>query len=117
MNRNLFYQRFKKAGNIQISLKIVLTFSSCNSNFPRFSRSVNDLRRKPSIFIHFQEFFWTCIRYIRYMHTALQIRASQKSITTDFWPLIAHIYHVMIIMTGGFSRISLLFPRNYFERS
>ena len=48
--------------------------------------------------------------------TALQIRAVQRSITADLWPLTAHIYHVMIILTGGFSKRSffllLLFFRN-----
>ena len=36
--------------------------------------------------------------------TALQIRAGQRSITANLWPLTAHIYHVMIIVTGGFSK-------------
>ena len=40
----------------------------------------------------------------------LQIRAGQWSITTNLWPLTAHIYHVMIIMTVGFSKkLFLLF--------
>ena len=37
---------------------------------------------------------------------ALQIRASQQSITASLWPLTAHIYHVMIIVTRGFSKKS-----------
>ena len=53
--------------------------------------------------------------------TALQIRAGQRSITTNIWPLTAHIYHVIIIVTGGFSKKSFfhyyLFLRNSFERS
>ena len=36
--------------------------------------------------------------------TVLQIRASQRSITTNIWPLTAHIYHVMIFVTSGFSK-------------
>ena len=48
------------------------------------------------------------------IQAALQIRAGQRSITANLWlwPLIAHIYHVMIIMTGGFSKKS--FYHNYF---
>ena len=38
--------------------------------------------------------------------TALQIRAGQLSITTNLWPLTAHIYHVMIIVTRGFPKKS-----------
>ena len=34
--------------------------------------------------------------------TALQIRAGQQSITTNLQPLTAHIYHELIIVTGGF---------------
>ena len=37
----------------------------------------------------------------------LQRRTGQWSITSNIWPLITHIYHVMIIVTGGF-------PRNLF---
>ena len=42
------------------------------------------------------------------MQTALQIRAVQQSITASFWPLTTHIYHVTIIMTGEFSKISFI---------
>ena len=51
--------------------------------------------------------------------TALQIRAGRRSITASLRPLTAHIYHVMIIMTGGFSVKSFLslFPRKSFEQS
>ena len=41
--------------------------------------------------------------------TALQIRAGQRSITVNLPPLTAHIYHVMIIVTGGFSSKSFFF--------
>ena len=34
---------------------------------------------------------------------ALQIRAAERPITTNLWPLITHIHHVMIIVTGSFS--------------
>ena len=37
---------------------------------------------------------------------ALQIRAGQQSITVNLQPLTTHIYHVMIIVTGGFSEKS-----------
>ena len=37
---------------------------------------------------------------------ALQIRASQQSITASLWPLTAHSNHVMIIVTHGFSKKS-----------
>ena len=43
---------------------------------------------------------------------ALQIRISQWSSTTNLQPLIAHIYHVMIIVTSGFSK--KCFYYNYF---
>ena len=40
---------------------------------------------------------------------ALQIRAGQRSITANLPPLTVHIYHVMIIVTGSFSRKSLFY--------
>ena len=47
--------------------------------------------------------------YIHYVsYPALQIRAGQLSITINLWPLAAHIYHVMIIVTGGFSKKSFV---------
>ena len=48
---------------------------------------------------------------------ALQIRAGHRSINVNLWPLTVHIYHVMIIVIGGFSKKSflLLFSRNSFE--
>ena len=39
-----------------------------------------------------------------YTRPALQIRAGHGSITASLWLLTAHIYHVMIIVTGGFTR-------------
>ena len=45
----------------------------------------------------------------------LQIRAGQRSITANLWPLTAHIYCVMFIVTVGISKSFLLlqlFPRN-----
>ena len=36
----------------------------------------------------------------------LQIRASQWSVTANLWPLTVHIYHVMIIVAGVFSKKS-----------
>ena len=44
-----------------------------------------------------------------YLITALQIRTGQRSINVNLWPLTAHICHVMIMVTGGFSKKSLLF--------
>ena len=41
--------------------------------------------------------------------TVLQIRGGQQSITANLWPLTAHIYHVMIIVTGGFSKKSFYY--------
>ena len=43
----------------------------------------------------------------------------QEGISNWLFPLTAHIYHVMTIMTGGFSKKSflLLFPRNSSEQS
>ena len=40
--------------------------------------------------------------------SALQISAGQQPITTSLWPLITHICHVTIIVTGGFSKKSFL---------
>ena len=39
----------------------------------------------------------------------LHIRTGQQSITTNFQPLTAHIYQVMIIVTSGFSKKSFFF--------
>ena len=50
---------------------------------------------------------------VHLMLTALQIRASKQLITANVWPLTAHIYHVMIVMTGGFSNKSFLFIKNF----
>ena len=54
--------------------------------------------------------------------SALQIRVGQRSVTANLWPLTAHFYHVMIIVTGDFSKKSfllllLLFCINSFARS
>ena len=38
--------------------------------------------------------------------TALQIMADQQSITANLWPSTVNIYHVMIIVTSGFSKKS-----------
>ena len=46
--------------------------------------------------------------------SALQIRAGQWSITANLWPLTTHIYHVMIIVTGGFSKKSFYYYYFYF---
>ena len=55
--------------------------------------------------------------------SALQISVSQWSIIANLWPLTVHIYHLMIIVTGGFFKksffllILFLFLRNSFEWS
>ena len=41
--------------------------------------------------------------------SALQIKVSQWSITANLRPLTIHIYHVMIIVTIGFSKESFIF--------
>ena len=46
--------------------------------------------------------------------SALQIRAGQRSITANLGPLIAHIYYVMIILTGDFSKKSFYYCYYYF---
>ena len=48
------------------------------------------------------------------MPSVVQIRADQRSITANLWPLNAHIYHVMIIVTGGFSKKSFYYYYFYF---
>ena len=55
-------------------------------------------------------------------NTALQIKAGQRSITANLWPLTAHTYHLMIIVTGSFSKnffllILFLFSINSFGHS
>ena len=45
---------------------------------------------------------------------ALQIMAGQRSITANLWPFTAHIYHVMIIVTGGISKKSSYYQYFYF---
>ena len=44
-----------------------------------------------------------------------------RSITANLWSLTAYIYHIMIIVTAGFSKKSFLllflFPRNSIEQS
>ena len=48
----------------------------------------------------------------------LLFRGSSQSITTNIWPFTGHIYHVMITVTGGFSKKYFLsFPRKSFEQS
>ena len=55
--------------------------------------------------------------------TELQISAGQLSIAGNFWLLTVHIYHVMVIVSIGFSKkseyylllILSLFPRNSFK--
>ena len=42
------------------------------------------------------------------IHTVLQVRAGQRSITAKLWLLASHIYHVMIIVTSSFSKKSFL---------
>ena len=49
---------------------------------------------------------WICFLFFRSLLTALQIRASQRSITTSLWPLTAHMYYVMITATRGISKKS-----------
>ena len=41
--------------------------------------------------------------------TALQIRAGQRLVTANLWLLTAHIYRVMIIVTGSFSKNSFFY--------
>ena len=54
-----------------------------------------------------------------YFSTALQVSVGQRSITTNLQPLTTRIYHVMVIVNGGFSKkyFLLLFTRNSFEQS
>ena len=44
----------------------------------------------------------------------LQIRAGQRLISINLQPSTAHIYHVMIIVTGGFSKKSLIYPYYFY---
>ena len=49
---------------------------------------------------------WICFLFFHSLLTALQIRATQRSITTSLWPLTAHMYYVMITATRGISKKS-----------
>ena len=44
----------------------------------------------------------------------LQIRAGQRLISINLQPSTAHIYHVMIIVTGGFSKKSLIYQYYFY---
>ena len=55
---------------------------------------------------------WTYLGMGHY--PALQIRAGQWAITANLWPLTAHIYHVMIIVTSAFSKKSFYYYYFYF---
>ena len=52
--------------------------------------------------------FWT------FALSALQITASQQSITANLWHLTAHIYHAMITMIDGFSKIYYYYHYYYY---
>ena len=41
-----------------------------------------------------------------YSYTVLEIKNGQQLITVNPWSLSAHFYHIMIIVTGGFSKKS-----------
>ena len=51
-------------------------------------------------------YIYVYIYYVYMYHictySMLQIKASQQSITANLWPLTAHIYHTVIIVTSGF---------------
>ena len=51
--------------------------------------------------------------YIDITKSVLQIRAGQQSITANLWPLTSDIYHVMIIVTGGFSKKCFIFRSSH----
>ena len=50
--------------------------------------------------------YFHCFSFDGVAMSALQLTASKWSIITNLWPLTTHIYHVMIIVTGGFSKKS-----------
>ena len=68
-------------------------------------------------FIHYS--FWLITHVFPLCLYILQIRAGQRSITPNLWPLTTHIFHVMIIVTSEFSKkyFLILFPINSFEQS
>ena len=51
---------------------------------------------------------------IFYTFSALQLWTGQRSITANLWPLTAYIYHVMTIVTGGFSKKSFYYYFHYY---
>ena len=64
-----------------------------------------------NIYIHTHTHIYT---YIWLTISSLQIRTGQQSITANLRPLTAHIYHVMIIVTCGFSKKSFFYYYFYF---
>ena len=67
--------------------------------------SIISLESRNNVWIHALK-SPTHILFMLWYCAVLQITAGQRSITTNFWPLTAHIYHVMIIVTSGFSNKS-----------
>ena len=63
--------------------------------------------------IHYVDWVFSFFKISRQQHTqlevraVLQIRARQQSLTASVWPLTTHIYHVMIMVTVGFSKKSI----------
>ena len=67
-------------------------------------------------------FFMLAGTIIKMVQSVLQISAGHRTITAILWPLTAHLYHVMITVTSGFTKkrfllILFFIPRNSFERS
>ena len=70
------------------------------------------------LLVEYGNYFNKCHIYeVWCLLATLQIRAGQLSISTNLWPLIAHIYHVMIIMTSSFSKKSFYYYYFYFVES
>ena len=86
MNDTFFIKRFCIEFNEQIVLALIL-------KWPSFTD---------------QQVFYLC-KFPENVNPALQIRASQQSITANLPPLTAHIYHVMIIVTSDFSKKSFFY--------
>ena len=110
-------------------VNIYLCNSEVKSSFPKFTAVLSNKQVKgfgkhvmsvsSAVTVwKIKSIFSALLSKFMWVKAVQQIRASQWSITANLRPLTAYIY-VMIIVTGGFSKKSLLllFPRNSLEQS
>ena len=106
MNDTFFIKRFCIEFNEQIVLALIL-------KWPYFwVQKVGKLRWSFTD----QQVLYLC-RFPENVNPALQIRASQQTITANLWSLTAHIYHVMIMVIRDFSKKSFYYYYYYFLKT